>query len=237
MDRLCAALAIRGDSRAMRAADLFAGAGGATRGLQLAGFRVVAVDINPQPRNPADRFIRGNVLELPIEFLREFDFVWSSPPCQKFTSMRDMYNAKSTHLDLISATRELLIEAGKPFAIENVPQAPLRNPILLCGSMFNLDTPCGAELRRHRHIETSFPVSAPKCRHCPGERTIGIYGGHARNRRRPTGTHHVPLTDFTLEDARAAMGVDWPMTFGELSEAIPPIYSRFIAGQWIELLG
>ena len=216
----------------MKALDLFAGAGGATRGLQMAGFTVTAVDIAPQPHNPAHRFIQADVLELSVEFIRGFDFVWSSPPCQAHSSMRVLHNARR-HVDLIGPTRDLLIAAGVPVAIENVVGAPLINPIMLCGTMFGLETPCGAELRRHRLVETIFPVLAPACLHEPGANTIGIYGGHYRNRRRPTGANHVPKTDFSPADARFAMGVDWAVTGDELSQAIPPAYSRFVARAWL----
>ena len=217
----------------MRALDMFCGPGGATRGLQRAGFHVTAVDIAPQPHNPADEFVQADVLKLTVEFIRGFNFVWASPPCQRFTALRTAHNAKS-HEDLIAPTRDLLIAAGVPYAIENVVGAPLINPITLCGTMFGLETPCGAELQRHRLVETSsFPLVVPACQHRPGAAVIGIYGGHYRNRRRPTGTHHQPKTDFSAADARVAMGIDWPMTGDEISQAIPPAYSKFVARVWM----
>jgi hypothetical protein len=32
------------------------------------------------------------------------------------------------------------------------------------------------------------------------------------------------------------MGISWKMTTAEISQAIPPAYSEFIAGEWIEQL-
>jgi DNA (cytosine-5)-methyltransferase 1 len=62
------------------------------------------------------------------------------------------------HPDLITPIRPLLIRSGKPYCIENVPGAPLINPTTLCGTMFGLRVPDGAELRRHRLFEASFPM-------------------------------------------------------------------------------
>jgi hypothetical protein len=100
--------------------------------------------------------------------------------------------------------------------------------------MFGLSTPDGAELQRHRLVETNWPLIAPACRHRPGADVIGIYGGHYRNRRRPTGMNHQPKTDFSPAAGRIAMGVDWPMTGDEISQAIPPAYARFVAEAWLE---
>jgi len=202
-----------------RAIDLFCGAGGVTKGLQRAGFHVTGIDLVGQPRYCGDRFIRADVFTAPID-LRGFDFVWASPPCQAHTSLRKMWNAKQ-HVDLIPQTRAMLIDAGIPYAIENVPGSPLRSTIMLCGSMFDLRTPCGAELRRHRFFETSFLLLAPPCHHRAGA-VIGLYGGHRRDRCR----NRVRQT-FSVDDARAAMGIDW-MTMNELSQAIPPAYAEFI---------
>ena len=62
----------------MRALDLFCGAGGATRGLQDAGFHVTGVDCKPQPRYPGDRFIEGDALAFDPVALRAFDLIWAS---------------------------------------------------------------------------------------------------------------------------------------------------------------
>jgi DNA (cytosine-5)-methyltransferase 1 len=245
---------MRHETARLRALDLFCGAGGGARGLQQAGFHVTGVDLAPQPRYYGDAFIQADVLdlapqpqdccdaflqavalELSIEFLRGFDFLWASPPCQAHSALRHAHNARRRD-DLIAATREMLVASGRPYVIENVVGAPLRDPFLLCGTMFDLRTPCGAELRRHRIFEASFAVSEPACAHRPGAAVLGIYGGHFRNRRRPAGTNHLPQTDFSASDAHAAMGISWKMTTAEISQAIPPAYSEFIAGEWIEQL-
>lgn len=218
----------------MRALDLFCGAGGVSMGLHRAGFDVVGVDIRPQPRYPF-RFVQADTLHPPFDLSR-FDFIWASPPCQAHTSMRTMHNAKR-HADLIPQTRELLMASGKPWVMENVPGAPMRFSLMLCGTMFGLGCD-DAELRRHRIFESSFLILGPHCAHGQRANVIGLYGGHQRNRKRTIGIygegcrdsrrkHDKGQPDFTVEDGRNAMGIDW-MTLAELCQAIPPAYSEFI---------
>jgi DNA (cytosine-5)-methyltransferase 1 len=67
----------------LRALDCFCGAGGATRGLQQAGFaRVDGVDLVRQRRYVGDTFIQADALEILKLDLRAYDFIWASPPCQ-----------------------------------------------------------------------------------------------------------------------------------------------------------
>ncbi|MEI9975076.1 MAG: hypothetical protein WDO73_25300 [Ignavibacteriota bacterium] len=76
-------------------------------------------------------------------------FIWASPPCQAFTTLRALQKGKE-YPNLIPATRELLANSGVPYAIENVEGAPLGESghlIVLCGTMFGLGT-ADAELRR-----------------------------------------------------------------------------------------
>ena len=165
-----------------RILDLFSGAGGAGMGYSRAGFDVVGVDIAFQKNYPFT-FHQGDALEFCREHGHEFDAIHASPPCQAFTALRTMPNAKE-HKDLLTPTRELLQEMGLPYVIENVPGAPMHNYVMLCGSMFGLGC-ADAELRRHRHFETwPFSVLTPPCAHGWKQRVIGVYGGHARDRRR-----------------------------------------------------
>lgn len=209
----------------MRALDLFCKAGGASMGLHQAGFEVTGVDIEPQKRYPFS-FLQGSALDINPQWARRFDLIWASPPCQAHTSLNQMHNAKK-HIDLIPQTRALLQTIGIPYIIENVERAPLRKPCRLCGSMFSLGTDI-AELRRHRLFETDFDVHPPQpCKHGVKDRVIGVYGGHGRDRRRTVNTQ-----DFSTEDRRKAMGIDW-MNGMELSQAIPPAYSKYLAEQFI----
>lgn len=208
----------------LRALDLFCSAGGASMGLSRAGFDVTGVDIVKQPRYPF-RFVQADALEPPFALSR-FDFVWASPPCQAHTSLKTMWNAKP-HENLVDATRAMLRASGVPFVIENVPGAPLENPLTLCGSMFGLGV-ADSDLRRHRLFETSWFVLSPQCQH--GERrTIGIHGEGCRDARRKVNRG---IDDFKVGDGRKAMGINW-MTLAELCQAIPPVYSEFIGRSFL----
>lgn len=214
-----------------RALDLFCNAGGATKGLQRAGFHVTGVDIRPQPRYCGDIFIQADALNFP---LCGFDFIWASPPCQAFTILQNTISKE--HPDLIPETRERLRLSGAIYTIENVDRAPLMNPFLLCGTMFGLEHN-GSQLWRHRCFETNFSMGlVPPCQH---RRTREIAGqrfgaitvtGHAGGIRRRGN-----LRQYTADERRAAMGIDW-MTNEELSEAIPPAYAEFIGKQALQYL-
>jgi DNA (cytosine-5)-methyltransferase 1 len=219
----------------LRALDLFCCSGGASRGFMDAGFHVTGVDINPQPRYVGDHFIQAEVLSLDVAFLQGFDLIHSSPPCQALSSMRHVHNALP-HLNLIPATRALLKASGRPYIIENVEGARehLVNPILLCGTMFDLGAE-GRELQRHRLFETSFPITAPACQHS-GRPVLGVYGGHVRDRRRPHGLNHVSGSNLPITVGREAMHMPWA-SGQELSEAIPPAFAEYIARQFLRVQG
>lgn len=209
-----------------RLLDLFCGAGGAAMGYWRAGFDVVGVDIEHQKNYPFE-FHRADALEFPLE---GFDAIHASPPCQAFSDLRHMHNALE-HVDLLTPTRIRLKDYGLPYVIENVEGAPMRDHVTLCASSMRLGLADGsAELRRHRHFETSFPVMVMPCAHGWAGRVIGVYGGHGRDRRRTKSTQN-----FTVEQRREAMGISW-MTGGELSQAIPPAYTEFIGRYLMESL-
>lgn len=228
----------------LRALDLFCCAGGAAMGLHRAGFEVVGVDIEPQKRYPFE-FHQADALTFPTD---GFDFIWASPPCQFGTALKTMHNAKP-HENFIPQTRAKLIASGLPYCIENVEGARehLIAPIKLCGTMFGLGVG-DADLQRHRYFELSHPILlTPQCQH--GRRaTIGVYGGHVRNRKRARtiGIYGEGcrdsrrkfdrgVADFSIEEGKEAMGIDW-MTTAELSQAIPPAYSEYLGRHFIEVL-
>jgi DNA (cytosine-5)-methyltransferase 1 len=210
-----------------RLVDLFCGAGGCSVGYHRAGFDVVGVDIEPQPNYPFE-FHQADAMTFPLD---GFDAVHASPPCQAHSAMNVMWNARP-HADLVPGTRDRLVAAAVPYVIENVVGAPLIHPVTVCGAGLGLGTDSHM-LARHRLFECSFPLLVPPCTH-GSKPTIGIYGDHARDRRRVPGAPNpdrgMPFgAAYGLKLARQAMGIDW-MNWREISQAIPPAYTEHIGG-------
>ena len=206
----------------MKLLDLYCKQGGASVGYARAGFEVTGVDIKKQKRYPY-KFIQADALEIlqDKEFLSQFDVLAGSPPCQTHSATKHLRNAqgKSTDkVDLIPQTREAFIASGKTYIIENVPGAPLIDPILICGSYF------GLKVRRHRLFESNAKLVGTVCNHKAQGKPVGVYG--SMRDEIPNGGH----TAKSIEEAREAMGIDW-MLWGDLVEAIPPAYTEFIGKQ------
>lgn len=208
-----------------RLLDLFCGAGGAATGYYRAGFDVVGVDIAPQPNYPFE-FIQWDALNVLSDrpyLWGQFNAIHASPPCQRYsTATAD----PGRHPDLIGPTRELLETIGLPFVIENVPGAPMRSDITLCGSMF------GLKVRRHRLFESNKAMIAPPCRHREQGQPWGVYGhggsfsgspSEAKDRqnrgRKPPQAMFGPL-----------MGIEWAKP-REVVLAIPPVYTQWVGVQ------
>lgn len=195
-----------------RLLDLFCGAGGGAAGYQAAGFYVVGVDIEPQPRYVGDEFHQADALTFDLS---GFDAIHASPPCQGYSAMSACRpGLADTYPKLIGPVRGRLGAAGVPYVIENVVGAPLLDPTLLCGAMF------GYELYRHRLFETTFPT--PLIVH-PEHLIPTSDAGHWR----PGTVLSVAGHFAPMAKAKEVMAIDW-MRRGELAEAIPPYFTKFI---------
>jgi DNA (cytosine-5)-methyltransferase 1 len=209
--------------------DLFCGAGGAAMGYHRAGFEVVGVDIKPQKHFPFE-FHQADAMAFP---LGGFDAIHASPPCQRYSVASKSHNGNPhSHPDLIGLTRERLTKSGSVWVMENVVGAPMRSPLMLCGTMFK-----GLRVLRHRLFESNAALSG---RH---------HGTHplcyTLDKRKP---HYGKLDEMaafvqvngggncTVRAASDAMGIDW-MSKEELNNAIPPAYTEWLGKQMIELLG
>ncbi|MDE2439219.1 MAG: DNA cytosine methyltransferase [Patescibacteria group bacterium] len=206
-----------------RLLDLYCGGGGASFGYELAGFEVTGVDINQQP-NYVGEFVCDDAITFLLEFGHEFDAIHASPPCQQYSKSTSDHRTRGiTYPDLVAPTREALISVGKPYVIENVPGAPLEEPILLCGTMFSIPT------YRHRIFECSFPISAPHHPiHVAKTNKIG---------KRPKADEFIEyIGHFPGKDIVAKFtGLSW-LTTQQLAQSIPPQYTRYIGRRILELL-
>ena len=193
-------------------------------GYHRAGFEVVGVDINPQPRFPFE-FHQADALTFPLD---GFDVIHASPPCQRYSVASNIHgNPRYRHHDLVSPTRERL--KTMPFyVIENVPGSPLKNPIMLCGTMFN-----GLRVYRHRFFECGGFV-IPLTMQCNHTHRMGKSKGEYHTLEKSPFITCVGHS-FKGSDGRIAMDIPW-MTRDELSQAIPPAYTELIGKQLIEKL-
>ena len=202
-----------------RLLDLFCGAGGAAMGYNMAGFEVIGVDNTKQPHYPF-HFIKADAVEYAVAHAQDYHAVHASPPCQRWSVMTPKTH-RANHPDLIVDTRRILSQKCECWVIENVEGArtQLIQPLMLCGSMF------GQRFRRHRYFEINTPsptptlILTPGCRHLDKCVLITDHGASAFN------GHPRKRTPVAIK--REAIGIDW-MTEAELSQAIPPTYTKFI---------
>lgn len=226
-------LKMRSEGKKFRILDLYCCAGGAGVGYAQAGFEVVGIDKDEQPEYPFT-FIKGDALKLGAEMAKDFDAIHASPPCQHFTKYNNCRkNLKEKYEDLIEPTRQMLIESGKPYVIENVVGAPLLDPITLCGSMFGLD------IRRHRLFESNIFIMQPECNHKMWEPNR-FPGGRSRERGNARtlcrGTIEIGRWNIPIATQQKGMGIDWINDLRKLSEAIPPTYTKHIGEQLLSHL-
>lgn len=224
--------------------DLFCGAGGAAMGYSRAGFRILGVDINPQPHYPFD-FMQADALDWLDHNRNAWDIgdlslvraIHASPPCQAHLKGLRGVNKKlgrvDGHRDFIGEIRDRLREMDCfryqiPYVIENVVGAPLIDPVRLCGSAF------GLPIRRHRHFESNVQLVGLPCEHHrEGEKKYWTsFRGKSKKVRRSS-VVQVYGAGAETHEWGPALGIDW-MTPRELTQAIPPAYTEHIGRQLIQ---
>lgn len=221
--------------------DLYSCAGGMTRGLQRAGFRVTGVDIVARPEYPGEGFYRADAVAFVLEnlnFIRSrFAFVHASPPCQaEGAPAKGTNKAKGWgggFQRLIGPTREVLELLGLPYIIENVAGSTVRKDLMLCGDHF------GLPIIMHRYFEFGggLPVPPPPYHPDHSPKHDNRHGG-----RRVRGWRHQEVIrdgyylacygkgggKASVAEMQAAKGIDWTDEHLALREAIPPAYGQYI---------
>lgn len=203
--------------------DLFCCSGGASFGYEKAGFDVTGIDIEHQPKYKG-KFIQADAFEYLRNNYQNFDAIHASPPCQAYSksSMQFRKNGK-VYPDYIGLIRNELIKTGKPYIIENVPESPLINPIILCGAMFGLRT------YRHRLFESNIQLIAPE-----HPKHIAL---NAKMGRKPKENEFIQYVGHFsgVSIVQEMTGLLW-LGQSELAQSIPPQYTEFLGNQLLSYL-
>lgn len=213
--------------------DLFCCEGGAATGYHRAGFDVIGVDIEPQPRYPFEFICAEAIAGLDyILKRRNVAAIHASPPCQRYSDLAKRNGNAEDWPDLVAEVRAALTRTDLPYVIENVEGAPLIDPVRVCGTVFQ------KQLRviRHRLFESNMSIEGTPCRPHPlvftHDKRKAHYGHLDQD------TSFVQVTgggNATVANKRDAMGMPWASGHG-CNEAVPPAYTEFIGRQLIEQL-
>jgi DNA (cytosine-5)-methyltransferase 1 len=210
-------------------------------GYFLAGWRVIGVDKNPQPDYPFE-FHQMDIRDITSRMFRRAQAVFGSPPCQVHSPLLHAQTrkrgAKQVHVDMIPETRALMEATGLPYVMENVPGAPLIEPVTLCGSMFNLHNG-RYELKRHRAFESNWDMGSIPEHSCGNKLAVSVAGGignwggkyYAQVPGAKRRGYHV-----TRQFSNTLMGTYWINDGRVTSQAIPPVYTAFIGTRLIRTL-
>jgi len=125
--------------------EVFSGYGTVTR---------LGIDAKPNPYT--DEVIVADAHDADKQLSREFDLGVFHPPCQSWTPGSQMQGTTADHPNLIPLARSIAQEFCDEWIIENVPQAPLHDAVVLNGGMF------GLPLHYERAFETSYHVPQPR---------------------------------------------------------------------------
>lgn len=215
--------------------------GGATRGLQRAGFHVLGVDVEPRKSYPGDAFIRADGIEILRALIVDPTLlagvapvlVWQSWPCQEGNAATIGTNASKgwggAHEQFIPRARELSDKIGIPYVLEQPASSRkglIRRDLTLCMDTFkgDLEPPW---VQKHRSFEISgFAVPQPK---------HAKHAGYVRGWRHGVRRDGPYVAGYgagggkaTVTELRHAMGIDWMTDRFDLCEAIPPAYAEYI---------
>ncbi|WP_405673309.1 DNA methylase [Streptomyces canus] len=212
--------------------------GGATEGYRRAfgaNCHITGVDIEPQPDYRGDAFHHGDVIEFIRAHGHEFHFIHISPPCQgegaptKGTNAARNASIGRTYPRLIAPARAALLATGRPYVMENVAGSEVRKDLRLCGEQFGLG------VLMHRYFELGGWAT--------------VQPAHPRHRGRVRGWRHGRYFEgpyvaaygkgggkASVDEIRAAKGIDWSNDHFRLREALPPAYTEWIGRAYLATL-
>jgi DNA (cytosine-5)-methyltransferase 1 len=130
---------------------VFADTGAETPALSRYG-HVTRLGIDPT-RNDTSDVIQADARHAPIADETHFDIGIAHPPCTKWSDMPDV--DRDAAPNLIPTARDVCNSYCDNHIIENKPTAPLEDPTVLDGHMFELG------IKWERAFETTFPVKQP----------------------------------------------------------------------------
>ena len=138
----------------MRILHCFADQGVESEALSAYGnvYRIGLNAVNTNESQP----IKADARHLPISPNVTFDLGLFHPPCQRWTPGAKMNKTTENHENLIPVARQIAEQHCDEWIIENVPNAPLNDPVTLNGGMF------GSPLHYERAFETSYHVDQPR---------------------------------------------------------------------------
>lgn len=206
--------------------DFFCGGGGASMGLLKAGFTVIGVDNNPAMlrghfQDERVWLVCADALEVASIYGHCAELAHYSPPCQDFSSLKNITGKSYESGGLLFEVLELAPKLGNLYCIENVPGSAryMPSPFFLCGCMFP-----SLNVYRRRAFQTNFPVPVPP--HAPHTQRVAKAGRPPK-----PGERLSPVGHFSgVAEARLAMGMDWGNQM-ILAQAIPVPYMEYI-GQY-----
>lgn len=228
--------------------------GGAHAGYVRAGWDVTGVDIDRRhAKYYPGKLVIGDAAETIRGFGELFDATHTSPACQWYTRGNAPRRGTETKWErTIPPIREALESTGGYYVIENVKDAiwDLRDPIMLCGCMFDLSTTdtdgVQIHLQRPRMFEVNwyvpglttqtitvrkqeYAVRVPRpCDHSKHEWVAGAYGGARRDKYEAKYVRKGGYVPRDKNVVKALLGVEHDMTWNGLFECLPPAYTEWI---------
>jgi hypothetical protein len=115
---------------------------------------VVRIGIEARDTNESDP-ITADAYQLPFDDDTTFDLGFFHPVCKRWASLTSISGDPDDHPNQIPRAREIGEQFCDHYVIENKPQAPLNDPVVLGGQMF------GLPIAYERGFETSFHVPQP----------------------------------------------------------------------------